>query len=846
MTKYICKCGRVVAKSTTADNTGNRDIAGCEGCPYLLPWGPFEYVEGRGFAVNVQGYECRMSKDLEYATRFGGSITDKCTCYIASLDFDFLTRVSDWIKETYPDKELVGSFSVSSTRAVEYSSNGRYRMGISCAQNKKGIAAKASLLHQFFDDSGARRDMTPEEEKAHILATIEAGKVRAQKKEESTVIYKDPATGWLYRVSPNPEGEKATYCIQYFDPQSSAIWKPDRQAAQEHPRVESVQSRLAYLAKEKGWELLDEKESRATCTCADCKRQDCTCPGGHKAMGRKYCDGEQNCAQNSCSHDTKLEDTAAAAGKEQVDTSPSDDSATPDGCPYLQPLGKSTRTKYAFQCSICGDKFVTQESCNKTFRGCGWYLDRQEKAGQMDDDEPDRVSCMCRTCGKESCCAHGCARECPANADKSCLTESCPEYVERMETVCGGETTCAPSVDTAAMSDESVVAVQLPKAETSTACSEMKTGTVSNSPYAEDALSENEPSGIAQVAPISAAPEFDYSGLDAGTAERLQNLARRAMEAKQRYVLDLMEIVVEAHRELVQRLDKLQSVGVVAPCDNSKHGNRGDATFRAWCASIGVGKDTAYRLLQVQALMDGSTPEEQGVLAEAPVKLLYAAAKPSAPAELVQAVKDGDITTHKQYQEAMEKLKAERESTSALLADEQRRRQEADTARIAAEKDAARYKEIKDAALETAKQQRERAKKAEQRAREADAAAEEAIAQKDALLKEKWEIAAELQKKEKQLAEMSTEQPVVAEVVDQETIENRAEILAKRRLCASLKEDVEATLSAAEGLVLSLINRLTAAEMEDSAIAVKMALTSIKRAKNDANSMIRCEEDTNL
>ena len=38
--------------------------------------------------------------------------------------------------------------------------------------------------------------------------------------------------------------------------------------------------------------------------------------------------------------------------------------------------------------------------------------------------------------------------------------------------------------------------------------------------------------------------------------------------------------------------------------------------------------------------------------------LLYAAAKPSAPAELVQAVKEGDITTHKQYQELLAQLKA--------------------------------------------------------------------------------------------------------------------------------------------------------------------------------------------
>lgn len=148
-------------------------------------------------------------------------------------------------------------------------------------------------------------------------------------------------------------------------------------------------------------------------------------------------------------------------------------------------------------------------------------------------------------------------------------------------------------------------------------------------------------------APLSDSSAFDYSGLPTDTAEHLQNLARRAAQAKQRYILDMMEIVVEAHSELV------------APCD--KHNNQhSEATFRAWCASIGVGKDTAYRLLQVQALMDGSTPEEQEVLADAPAKLLYAAAKPSAPAELVQAVKDGDITTHKQYQDLLARYNAER------------------------------------------------------------------------------------------------------------------------------------------------------------------------------------------
>lgn len=190
MTRYICKCGRVVHKSTNADNTGNRETDGCEGCPYLLPWGPTEWDDTRhAIVLDVKGYECRMSKDLEYSTRFCGSITDKCSCYIASLDFDFLAHVSEWIEETYPDRELCGHFSINTIRAVEYVSNGRYRMSIVCAQNKKGIAAKAALMHRFFDENGARIDMTPEEEKTHILAVIDAGKARVQKGKEKNVKY---------------------------------------------------------------------------------------------------------------------------------------------------------------------------------------------------------------------------------------------------------------------------------------------------------------------------------------------------------------------------------------------------------------------------------------------------------------------------------------------------------------------------------------------------------------------------------------------------------------------------------------------------------------------------------
>lgn len=199
MTTYICKCGRQVQKNTNAENTGNRDTEGCNGCPYLLPWGSSEYVPGEGFRLNVSGHECRMSKTLEYATRFSGNVDDKCNCSIVSLDFEFLEKVSNWIEEHHSE-ELFGKFDRTTIRGVEYVSNGRYRLSIACSQNKKGMAAKAELLQQFFDDSGRRLDKTPEEEKAIVLAAIEAGKekTRERKKNMDYIISKHVATGHLY------------------------------------------------------------------------------------------------------------------------------------------------------------------------------------------------------------------------------------------------------------------------------------------------------------------------------------------------------------------------------------------------------------------------------------------------------------------------------------------------------------------------------------------------------------------------------------------------------------------------------------------------------------------------
>ena len=181
MTTYICKCGRRVKKSTDTSTTGNR-LSGyapgheCWGCPYAMPYGNFQWDESaKTVAMETRGYECRMSKTLTYASEFSGSIKDKCTCRVHSLDFDFLSQISAWIKDTYPGREIFGSFS-KDIRASDYGSDGRYCLTITCTQNLKGVAAKRELFGQFFNLDGSRKDMTPQQEMEKILADIKKAK----------------------------------------------------------------------------------------------------------------------------------------------------------------------------------------------------------------------------------------------------------------------------------------------------------------------------------------------------------------------------------------------------------------------------------------------------------------------------------------------------------------------------------------------------------------------------------------------------------------------------------------------------------------------------------------------
>lgn len=291
----------------------------------------------------------------------------------------------------------------------------------------------------------------------------------------------------------------------------------------------------------------------------------------------------------------------------------------------------------------------------------------------------------------------------------------------------------------------------------------------------------------APLAPESAAgapalPRFDYSGLDEQTvndlhlAERECAAGRRLAEAGLRRMADGVAIAHEA---------------LVPNWDNSKHGNRGEDTFRRWCESIGISKSAAYRLLQVAALFDNSSPEQQKILDSLSTSLLYAAAKPSAPAELVQAVKDGDITSHKQYKDLLTRYnaehaareQAEQERDEAATHIQAARDMQIDTARerdAALKEKAALARDCNRLGLEAEKARKDR---------------DEAIKQRDGA---RDALAAAKLRGDKLKAENDAlkARPIEAKVVDEEEIDRRAHKLADE-LTAPLREELESARAAA-------------------------------------------------
>lgn len=267
-------------------------------------------------------------------------------------------------------------------------------------------------------------------------------------------------------------------------------------------------------------------------------------------------------------------------------------------------------------------------------------------------------------------------------------------------------------------------------------------------------------SSLSDAETACSAPAFDYSGLDADTADKLRGITECVAELQQSYAWGMAYQVGRAHdllcggnrcKTVLQRSTKGQF---------SKQEN----TFTDWCSYIGITRQTAYNLLNAYTLICDASPEQQKNLQLAPAKLLYAAGKPTAPADLVQGVKDGDITTHKQYQKLLKEnqlLRADR--VNAINAARQ-----AESERDAALADVdglhAANKKLRSECAE-AEKQRDGARQVAEAAR---------------LRADKWQKEVEAAKA----------QPVAA-VVDEDEIDRRARQLAAD-MTAPLREELDA------------------------------------------------------
>lgn len=316
------------------------------------------------------------------------------------------------------------------------------------------------------------------------------------------------------------------------------------------------------------------------------------------------------------------------------------------------------------------------------------------------------------------------------------------------------------------------------------------------------------------------APKFDYSGMDIATVDTLHWAERAIRDARRKCIADVAEAVYIVHDQLIRNSDDhnlSDAEGVVRNSDNSKHGNRGEQAFVNWCRFMGISKTTAYQLLQVHNLLSGATPEELRVLENSGTSLLYVASRPSAEPEAVEALKQEQVKTLKEFRALEAQIKAERqareraeqrladeqqahqaerESTSAMLREEQQRRQKAEEGRIAAEKDKA------DA--------RQQAKEAQARGKQDAALVEklqDILLQRDNKLAEQeaqlgrisfsledagrriqeqadtiQELEAELDQKDEVIRQQGRQPLEAVAVVDQDEVQRQARLLAEQSL----------------------------------------------------------------
>lgn len=294
-------------------------------------------------------------------------------------------------------------------------------------------------------------------------------------------------------------------------------------------------------------------------------------------------------------------------------------------------------------------------------------------------------------------------------------------------------------------------------------------------------------------------------------------------------------------------------------CANNKNG-----TWGKWCATVGISRDTGDRFVNIAAQCGNIQLDGKSILDVQPMKLLYAATKPSTPEAVKQAVFSGDITTYKEYQDLMAQFKAEKERADAAEKSAQNARKEnayfkelVKSAEAQTHKDAEKREEAEsryESALadisglkEQNAQLKERADSAEAREEEAwkmQSKAEARAKNAEGQLSGSRQVAeAAKLRGDKLKAENDAlkKQPITA-VVDKEEVERQAREMAAE-MTAELRAQLEQASSGTEQDAHSSYDNVLLADRSFQNIG-KMVIPSLRKLPQEqreavANQLIR-------
>lgn len=332
----------------------------------------------------------------------------------------------------------------------------------------------------------------------------------------------------------------------------------------------------------------------------------------------------------------------------------------------------------------------------------------------------------CRFCLNKDTCEHRCAyiKDTPEQAQNK------PAPIEPVEESPIPSTQCSDAAT--AVEKQTVASPAAPEGSSPTT----ELATAADAPGVPVSADKNTP------VPSSTAPTFDFGADDQTNALLLQDA--------QTFITGNMARIMAAKHA------------------HDLTANHYQGSWGKWCAAVGISRDTGENMVRVAEQFGNIQLEGKSILDVQPLKLLYAAAKPSTPEVVKQAVFTGDITTYKEYQELMAQLKAEKER--ADTAEHHLEAAQADVAGLTEQNDQLQqsYNEANDDRI-AARLQRQKAEserdKAEQRAKNAEGqlSGSRQVAE-----------AAKLRADKLQEENAALKKQPIAAVVDEEEVDRRA------------------------------------------------------------------------